>query len=92
MAKSWGVRRGTSTPLQRMHAYSGEAAAHRGGPVRRGTTEPDASTRYRGSDVIESLEYTSTTNEHTTCTWLAVSCKRTSIDVRLPAPSTAATR
>jgi CxxC motif-containing protein len=34
--------------------------------------------------VIEALEYTSTTNEHTTCTWCPVSCKRTFIDVRLP--------
>jgi CxxC motif-containing protein len=33
--------------------------------------------------MIESLEYTSTTNEHTTCTWCPVSCKRTFIDVRL---------
>ena len=41
-------------------------------------------TRFRGYEVIESLEYMSTTNEHTTCNWCPVSCKRTFIDVRLP--------
>jgi predicted CoA-substrate-specific enzyme activase len=48
------------------------------------TAAPGAATRFRGYDVIESLDYTSTTNEHTTCTWCPVSCKRTFIDVRLP--------
>jgi hypothetical protein len=52
-----------------VHPYSGEAGA---------------STRFRGYDVIESLEYVGTTNEHTTCNWCPVSCKRTFIDVRLP--------
>jgi predicted CoA-substrate-specific enzyme activase len=48
------------------------------------STATRAATRFRGYDVIESLDYTSTTNEHTTCTWCPVSCKRTFIDVRLP--------
>jgi predicted benzoate:H+ symporter BenE len=52
-----------------MHAYSGEAAAIGAALCAGNMMKPDASTRYRGSDVIESLEYTSTTNEHTTCTW-----------------------
>src|SRR5262249_49627469 len=43
-----------------------------------------AATRFRGYDVIESLEYTSTTNAHTTCKWCPVDCKRTFIDVGLP--------
>jgi len=46
--------------------------------------EAGATTRFRGYDAIESLDYTSTTNEHTTCNWCPVSCKRTFIDVRLP--------
>ena len=43
-----------------------------------------ATTRFRGYDVIESLEHTSTTNDNTTCHWCPVNCKRTFIDVRLP--------
>ncbi len=67
-----------------VHPYSGEAGAIgaalcAGERMRAGTAS-----RFRGYDVIEALEYTSTTNEHTTCTWCPVSCKRTFIDVRLP--------
>jgi hypothetical protein len=43
-----------------------------------------APSRFRGFDTIEALEYTSTTNEHTTCRWCPVSCRRTFIDVVLP--------
>ena len=67
-----------------VHPYSGEAGAIgaalcAGDGLTSGTT-----TLFRGYDVIESLEYTSTTNEHTTCNWCPVNCKRTFIDVRLP--------
>ncbi|HSW34459.1 MAG TPA: hypothetical protein VLH36_12680, partial [Steroidobacteraceae bacterium] len=37
-----------------------------------------------GYALIESLEYTATTNEHTTCNWCPVNCRRTFIDVRIP--------
>ena len=67
-----------------VHPYSGEAGAIGAALCAGDMTKPGTATRFRGYDVIESLEYTSTTNEHTTCTWCPVSCKRTFIDVRLP--------
>jgi len=67
-----------------VHPYSGEAGAIGAALCASDRAQSGAITRFRGYDVIESLEYTSTTNEHTTCTWCPVSCKRTFIDVRLP--------
>ncbi len=67
-----------------VHPYSGEAGAIGAALCAGDRMKPGVSTRFRGYDVIESLEYTSTTNGHTTCTWCPVSCKRTFIDVRLP--------
>ena len=68
-----------------VHPYSGEAGAIgaalcAGEWLERG----EARTRFRGFEVIESLDYVSTTNEHTVCNWCPVNCKRTFIDVRLP--------
>jgi predicted CoA-substrate-specific enzyme activase len=65
-----------------VHPYSGEAGAI--GAALCAGDRMIASTRFRGYDAIESLVYTSTTNEHTTCNWCPVSCKRTFIDVCLP--------
>jgi len=67
-----------------VHPYSGEAGAIGAALCAADSMQAGTATRFRGYDVIESLEYTSTTNEHTTCTWCPVSCKRTFIDVRLP--------
>jgi predicted CoA-substrate-specific enzyme activase len=67
-----------------VHPYSGEAGAIGAALCAGDWLKSGAKTRFRGFDVIESLEYTSTTNEHTTCNWCPVSCKRTFIDVRLP--------
>jgi len=67
-----------------VHPYSGEAGAIGAALCAGDSMRADAPSRFRGYDVIESLEYTSTTHEHTTCTWCPVSCKRTFIDVRLP--------
>jgi len=67
-----------------VHPYSGEAGAIGAALCAGDRALAGTATRFRGYDVIESLEYTSTTNEHTTCTWCPVSCKRTFIDVRLP--------
>jgi predicted CoA-substrate-specific enzyme activase len=67
-----------------VHPYSGEAGAIGAALCAGDMLTPGASTRFRGYDAIESLNYTSTTNEHTTCNWCPVSCKRTFIDVRLP--------
>jgi predicted CoA-substrate-specific enzyme activase len=67
-----------------VHPFSGEAGAIGAALCASDSMAAGAPTRFRGYDVIESLQYTSTTNEHTTCTWCPVSCKRTFIDVRLP--------
>jgi predicted CoA-substrate-specific enzyme activase len=67
-----------------VHPYSGEAGAI-GAALCAGEWQKSGSrTRFRGFEAIEALEYTSTTNEHTTCNWCPVNCKRTFIDVRLP--------
>src|SRR5262249_57316232 len=52
-----------------IHPYSGEAGAIGAALCAREKLEIGATTRFRGYDAIESLEYTSTTNEHTTCKW-----------------------
>jgi predicted CoA-substrate-specific enzyme activase len=67
-----------------VHPYSGEAGAIGAALCAADRRTGRAASRFRGFDVIDSLEYTSTTNGHTTCTWCPVSCKRTFIDVRLP--------
>jgi predicted CoA-substrate-specific enzyme activase len=67
-----------------VHPYSGEAGAIGAALCAADRMQNGRATNFRGYDVIASLEYTSTTNEHTTCTWCPVSCKRTFIDVRLP--------
>jgi predicted CoA-substrate-specific enzyme activase len=66
-----------------VHPFSGEAGAIGAALCAADSMQAGAATRFRGYEVIESLEYASTTNEHTTCTWCPVSCKRTFIDVRL---------
>lgn len=67
-----------------VHPHSGEAGAI-GAALSAGEwLKEGAPSRFRGFDAIESLEHQSTTNEHTTCNWCAVNCKRTFIDVRLP--------
>jgi predicted CoA-substrate-specific enzyme activase len=67
-----------------VHPYSGEAGAIGAALCAADSLQRGAPSRFPGYEIIESLEYTSTTNEHTTCTWCPVSCKRTFIDVRLP--------
>ena len=67
-----------------VHPYSGEAGAIGAALCASELMTAGTATRFRGYDVIGALEYTSTTNEHTTCNWCPVSCKRTFIDVRLP--------
>ncbi len=66
-----------------VHPYSGEAGAI-GAALCAIDGVGSAPSRFRGYETIEALEYTSTTNEHTTCQWCAVNCKRSFIDVRLP--------
>jgi predicted CoA-substrate-specific enzyme activase len=67
-----------------VHPYSGEAGAIGAALCAGEWLKEGAASRFRGYDAIEALEYTSTTNEKTTCNWCPVSCKRTFIDVRVP--------
>jgi hypothetical protein len=67
-----------------VHPYSGEAGAIGAALCAGEWLKRGEASRFRGYDTIEALEYTSTTNEHTTCKWCPVNCKRTFIDVRLP--------
>jgi predicted CoA-substrate-specific enzyme activase len=66
-----------------VHPYSGEAGAIGAALCAATWAARSAPSRFRGYEAIEALEYTSTTNEHTTCKWCPVNCKRTFIDVRL---------
>ena len=67
-----------------VHPYSGEAGAIGAALCAIDWAAAGEPSRFRGYETIEALEYTSTTNEHTTCQWCAVNCKRSFIDVRLP--------
>ena len=67
-----------------VHPYPGEAGAIGAALCAMDWMKKGESSRFCGYDVIESLQYTSTTNEHTMCHWCAVNCRRTFIDVHLP--------
>src|SRR5499426_803700 len=67
-----------------LHPYSGEAGAIGAALCAADWRTRGEASHFRGYDVIDSLEYTSTTNQHTTCKWCPVDCKRTFIDVGLP--------
>jgi predicted CoA-substrate-specific enzyme activase len=67
-----------------VHPYSGEAGAIGAALCAGDAMATGGVSRFRGYDVIDALEYTATTNDHTTCRWCPVHCKRTFIDVRLP--------
>jgi hypothetical protein len=67
-----------------VHPYSGEAGAIGAALCALDWSRSGEPTRFRGYALIESLEYAATTNEHTTCHWCPVNCRRTFIDVRIP--------
>jgi predicted CoA-substrate-specific enzyme activase len=67
-----------------VHPYPGEAGAIGAALCGRDAWREGKRSRFRGFDTIEALEYRSTTNEHTTCRWCPVNCRRTFIDVVLP--------
>jgi len=67
-----------------VHPHSGEAGAIGAALLAAERLERGEATRFRGFDAVEALEYTSTTNADTTCSWCQVNCKRAFIDVRLP--------
>ena len=67
-----------------VHPYPGEAGAIGAALCALEQSVGGKPSRFRGFDAIEALAYQSTTNEHTTCRWCPVSCRRTFIDVVLP--------
>jgi predicted CoA-substrate-specific enzyme activase len=67
-----------------IHPYSGEAGAIGAALCAIDAWADGNMSRFRGFDNIETLTYRTTANEHTTCRWCAVNCKRTFIDVALP--------
>ncbi|HTP95608.1 MAG TPA: BadF/BadG/BcrA/BcrD ATPase family protein, partial [Burkholderiales bacterium] len=66
-----------------VHPYCGEAGAIGAALCAGEGPGLGATSRFRGFDAIEALEYVSTSNEHTVCRWCPVNCKRTFIDVRI---------
>jgi predicted CoA-substrate-specific enzyme activase len=67
-----------------IHPYSGEAGAIGAALCAIDARQDGKPSRFRGFETVETLAYRATTNEHTTCRWCAVNCKRTFIDVALP--------
>jgi predicted CoA-substrate-specific enzyme activase len=67
-----------------IHPYSGEAGAIGAALCALDAWEEGRASRFRGFAAVETLAYQTTTNEHTTCRWCPVNCKRTFIDVALP--------
>ena len=67
-----------------IHPYSGEAGAIGAALCALEAHDPARQSRFRGFGSIESLEYHSTTSEHTICRWCPVNCKRAFIDVKMP--------
>jgi len=66
-----------------IHPYSGEAGAIGAALCALEAWDGTTQSRFRGFDIIERLEYRSTTGEQTICKWCPVNCKRAFIDVRL---------
>lgn len=67
-----------------VHPHCGEAGAIGAALLAVEWLTQGLPSRFRGFNVIEALEYSSMTNEDTTCRWCQVNCKRAFIDVRLP--------
>jgi len=67
-----------------VHPHCGEAGAIGAALLAVEHMKTDQQSGFRGFDVVESLEYASTTAEATTCRWCTVNCKRAFIDVKLP--------
>lgn len=67
-----------------IHPYSGEAGAIGAALCVLEAWDGTSSSRFRGFETIETLEYRTTTSGKTVCRWCPVNCKRAFIDVRLP--------
>jgi len=67
-----------------VHPYSGEAGAIGAALVSLDWWENGGRSRFRGFDIVEKLEYKTTTAVETVCNWCPVNCQRSFIDVQLP--------
>jgi hypothetical protein len=67
-----------------VHPYPGEAGAIGAALCALEQTGGEQPSRFRGYEIIEALNYRSTTNDDTVCNWCACNCRRTFIDVELP--------
>jgi predicted CoA-substrate-specific enzyme activase len=67
-----------------IHPYSGEAGAIGAALSALEAYKPGRESSFRGFETIDTLEFHTTTSEHTICRWCPVNCKRAFIDVRLP--------
>ncbi len=67
-----------------VHPYPGEAGAIGVSLIALEHWEKTRSTKFIGFDVVENLEYVSTTSKDTVCHWCPINCQRTFIDVKIP--------
>jgi len=67
-----------------VHPYPGEAGAIGAALCAVEWSRSSQPSQFRDFNTIAALTYKSTTNEHTTCHWCPVNCRRTFIDVALP--------
>jgi predicted CoA-substrate-specific enzyme activase len=67
-----------------VHPYCGEAGAVGAALLAVERLRQKQPSSFRGYETIENLEYTSTTNEDTSCQWCQTNCQRAFVDVRIP--------
>jgi hypothetical protein len=67
-----------------VHPYSGEAGAIGAALVALDWCLKGNRSRFKGFEIIESLNYKTITSLDTVCRWCPVNCKRTFVDVEIP--------
>jgi len=67
-----------------VHPYSGEAGAIGSALIALEQWQKQKTTKFRGFDTIEKIEYRAITSQDTVCNWCPINCQRTFIDVKLP--------
>lgn len=67
-----------------VHPYSGEAGAIGSALVALEIWQKQKTTKFRGFEAIQNIEYRAITSQDTVCHWCPINCQRTFIDVKLP--------
>lgn len=67
-----------------VHPYSGEAGAIGSALIALEQWQKQKTTKFRGFEAIEKIEYRAITSQDTVCNWCPINCQRTFIDVKLP--------